>query len=49
MKETQGYCVKCKASVTIKDAVKKIAANGRAMMQGICPHCSTKVTKFIKG
>lgn len=48
MKQSEGYCVKCKATVAMKDAVNKIAANGRSMLQGLCPKCGTKVTKFVK-
>lgn len=48
MKDVEGYCVKCKGKVMMKDALKKVAANGRAMMQGVCPKCGTKVTKFVK-
>lgn len=48
MKDAQGYCVKCKAKVTMKDAENKVASNGRSMLQGSCPKCGTKVTKFVK-
>ena len=45
--ETQGYCVKCRKTQTIKDATVKETANGRQMAQGTCPVCGTKVTRFL--
>jgi endogenous inhibitor of DNA gyrase (YacG/DUF329 family) len=47
MEET-GYCVKCRKSVKMEDPKKKQAKNGRNMVQGKCPKCGTKVTKFVK-
>lgn len=44
---TEGYCVKCKAKVEIKDG--KIADNARgvSMMKGKCPKCSTTVCRIL--
>ncbi len=45
--EFQGYCVKCKKKVDVKDGETKTTANGRNMAQGTCPVCKTKVTTFL--
>ncbi len=45
--EFEGYCVKCKKKVAIKDGAVKQTANGRKMAQGTCPVCKTKVTRFL--
>jgi len=41
------YCVKCKAKGEMKDPKGSVASNGRAMMQGTCAKCGTKMTKFV--
>jgi len=41
------YCVKCKAKGEMKEPKESVASNGRAMMQGQCVKCGTKMTKFI--
>ena len=43
----EGYCVKCRKMVEMQDAKQKTAKNGRKMLQGVCPKCGTKVTKFV--
>lgn len=43
----EGYCVKCRKKQSIKDGVVKETPNGRKMVQGICPVCKTKVTRFL--
>ena len=43
----EGYCVKCRAKHDIKDGVVGETANGRIMVQGVCPECGTKVTRFL--
>ena len=43
----KAYCVKCKVSREMKEPKEKKTANGRLMMQGICPHCGTKMNVFI--
>lgn len=45
--EFEGYCVKCREKVAVKDGVVKETANGRKMAQGTCPKCKTKVTRFL--
>lgn len=44
----QGYCVKCKKKVDIQSAKKTTTKNGRTMMKGTCPKCSTTVCAFVK-
>ena len=45
--EFEGYCVKCRKKQMIKDGIIKVAPNGRRMVQGSCPVCKTKVTRFL--
>jgi hypothetical protein len=45
--EFEGYCVKCKTKVTIKNGTIKESPNGRRMVQGPCPVCKTNVTRFL--
>jgi endogenous inhibitor of DNA gyrase (YacG/DUF329 family) len=44
---TEGYCVKCKKSVTMKD--EKVAPNARGvdMAKGKCPICATTVCRIL--
>ncbi|MCE2508293.1 MAG: hypothetical protein J4G04_03200 [Nitrosopumilaceae archaeon] len=42
----EGYCVKCKEKVTIKDAEQVIMKNGRPAVRGICPDSGTKVYRI---
>ncbi len=46
-KETEGYCVKCKAKREIKDAKVVTNDKGRRMTKGVCPVCGTKMTRFL--
>jgi len=48
MADQEAYCVKCRATRTMKDA--KIVTNdkGRKMAKGVCPVCGTKMTRFLK-
>jgi hypothetical protein len=43
----EGYCVKCRAKVQVKAGTVKVSENGRKMVQGVCPKCGTKVTRFL--
>lgn len=43
----EGYCVKCRTKVQVKNGVVKEGANGRRSVQGACPTCGTKVTRFL--
>lgn len=45
--EFEGYCVKCRAKKVIKDGVVTETSKGRPMVQGVCPDCHTKVTRFL--
>lgn len=45
--EFEGYCVKCRKKQMVKNGVVKETPNGRKMVQGTCPVCSTKVTRFL--
>jgi hypothetical protein len=41
------YCVKCKCKQEIQNPQERMTQNGRYMMSGTCPACSTKVNRFI--
>jgi hypothetical protein len=43
----EGYCVKCRKKVQVKAGEIKETLNGRRMVQGLCPVCKTKVTRFL--
>jgi hypothetical protein len=43
----EGYCVKCRKKRQVKNGVVVQASNGRQMVQGACPVCGTKVTRFL--
>ena len=43
----EGYCVKCRTKREVKGGTVKESENGRKMVQGVCPHCGTKVTRFL--
>jgi len=43
----EGRCPKCRKPVKIQDGVVKTAKNGVDMLQGTCPHCSTRVSRFL--
>jgi hypothetical protein len=43
----EGYCVKCREKREVTDGEVKETPNGRRMVQGECPVCSTKVTRFL--
>jgi hypothetical protein len=45
--EFEGYCVKCHMKRAIKNGVVLEKPNGRRMVQGTCPVCKTKVTRFL--
>jgi len=42
-----GYCVKCRKMVEMKDPKERKTKNNRRMAQGLCPNCGTKVSKFL--
>jgi hypothetical protein len=43
---TQGYCVKCKKKVDIKDPKESKTARGTLIAKGKCPHCGTTVCRM---
>jgi hypothetical protein len=44
----EGYCVKERKKVEIKDPVQITMKNGRPAIQGTCPDCGTKIFKIGK-
>jgi hypothetical protein len=44
----EGYCVKERKKVEIKDAKQVTMKNGRPAIQGFCPDCGTKIFKIGK-
>ncbi len=43
---TEGYCMKCRNKVEIKDAEKITMKNGKPATKGTCPKCGTKVFRI---
>ena len=43
----EGYCVKCKATKEISQAVEETMKNGRKAIKGKCPICGTVIFKFL--
>jgi len=43
------YCTKCRTKREIQDAKEVTTANGRSALQGACPACGTKLTRFVAG
>lgn len=44
----QGYCVKCRKKVEIKDPVEVTMKNGRAAVKGTCPETGSVVFRIGK-
>jgi uncharacterized protein DUF5679 len=44
----QGYCVKERKKVEIKDPQQVTMKNGRPAIQGTCPDCGTKIFRIGK-
>jgi hypothetical protein len=44
----EGYCVKERKKVEIKDPKQVTMKNGRPAIQGTCPDCGTKIFKIGK-
>jgi len=42
----EGYCVKERKKVEIKDPKQVTMKNGRPAIQGVCPDCGTKIFKI---
>jgi hypothetical protein len=47
--QQDGYCLKCKAKKTMKDAHTSTLKNGRSAMKGVCSTCGTKMSRIMKG
>jgi len=43
----EGRCMKCKKQVEIKDGKEVMLKNNMRAMQGVCPHCGTKVFRIL--
>lgn len=43
----QGYCVRCKGKVEMKDAKETTTKKGTLMAKGKCPKCGTTVCRMI--
>ena len=43
---TEGYCVKCKKKVQIKDAIESLTSKGVKIAKGNCPTCGIKVCRM---
>ena len=43
------YCLKCKKHIEVdaKDTKLVVLKNGRLALQGVCPSCGIKLSKFI--
>jgi len=44
----EGYCVKERKKVEIKDPKQVTMKNGRPAIEGTCPDCGTKIFKIGK-
>jgi hypothetical protein len=44
----EGYCVKERKKVEIKDPKQVTMKNGRPAIEGVCPDCGTKIFKIGK-
>jgi endogenous inhibitor of DNA gyrase (YacG/DUF329 family) len=47
VKMTEGYCVKCKKSVVMKDEKVAATKRGTKMAKGKCPACGTTVCRML--
>ena len=43
---TEGYCVKCKKKVGIKDPKESTTKKGTKIAKGKCPECGTTVCRM---
>jgi hypothetical protein len=46
---TEAYCTKCRTKREITDPKDVTLTNGRHALQGVCPVCGTKLTRFVPG
>lgn len=47
MAEYSGYCMKCKATVSIKDPQETTMKNGRKAVKGKCATCGTGIYRIL--
>lgn len=51
MASMEGFCVRCKKKVEIKDpkevSIKGKGGSQRKAVSGVCPNCGTKVFKIL--
>ncbi|MDP3724208.1 MAG: DUF5679 domain-containing protein [bacterium] len=45
--QRQGYCVRCKKMIDIKDGQVVTWPNGRRALKGTCPNCNTGVNAIL--
>ena len=43
---TEGYCVKCKKTVVMKDGKESLTKRGTKIAKGKCPHCGITVCRM---
>jgi hypothetical protein len=43
---TEGYCVKCKKKVEIKDGKESLTSRGVKILKGKCPVCGITVCRM---
>lgn len=43
----EGYCVKERMKVQVKNGEVGMTKNGRKIVKGKCPSCGTTVTRFL--
>ncbi len=43
----EGFCVKCRKKVTIKNPEIVTLKNNRKAVKGVCPNCGTTVYRFL--
>ena len=42
----EGYCMKCKTKMEMKDVKQVKMKNGKAANKGVCSHCGTSMFKI---
>ena len=45
--DVEGYCVRCRQKIVMKDAKEVIMKNGRMAAKGTCPVCGTRMFRFL--
>jgi hypothetical protein len=45
----EGYCLREKTRVTIRDAAPIVLSNGRRALAGTCPACGARVVRMTRG